>query len=133
MSDPLLRKFDCVRLYVSDLDSGLAFYRERLGHKVIWRTEHQVGLQMPDSESEIVLHTDPKEPEIDFLVDSADSAAERFQAAGGTIVIPSFDIQIGRCVVVRDPWGNEYVLLDMSRGPLRTDADGKVIDTNGAA
>ena len=38
-----------------------------------------------------------------------------------------FDIQIGRCVVVQDPWGNELVLLDMSKGRLRTDDAGNIL------
>lgn len=36
-------------------------------------------------------------------------------------------LQTGRCAVVRDPWGNELVLLDMSKGRLVTDEDGRVI------
>ena len=28
---------------------------------------------------------------------SADEAAQRFADAGGTVVVPPFDIQIGRC------------------------------------
>ena len=49
------------------------------------------------------------------------------EAAGGKIVVPPFDIQIGRCVVVQDPWGNQFVLLDSSKGLLITDAEGNVI------
>jgi len=124
---PLIRKVDCVRLCVPDLDVGLAFYRDRLGHEIIWRTEHAVGLRLPDTDAEIVLHAEQGEPEIDLLVDSADGAAARFEAAGGKIVVPPFDIQIGRAVVVQDPWGNEFVLLDTSKGLLVTDADGNVI------
>jgi len=41
--------------------------------------------------------------------------------------VPPFEIQIGRCVVVQDPFGNPLVLLDMSKGPLTTDAEGNVI------
>ncbi len=41
--------------------------------------------------------------------------------------MPPFDIQIGRAVVVEDPWGNRFVLLDASKGLLVTDADGNVI------
>ena len=124
---PLIQKVDCVRLYVPDLDSGLAFYREQLGHELIWRTEQAVGLRMPDTDAEIVLHTEQQEPEIDFKVQSADAAAVRFAQAGGTIVVPPFDIQIGRCAVVQDPWGNQFVLLDTSKGLLVTDAEGNVI------
>ncbi|MCB0053169.1 MAG: hypothetical protein KDE24_26910, partial [Caldilinea sp.] len=65
--------------------------------------------------------------EVDLLVASADAAAERFVAAGGTLVAPVFDIQIGRCAVVRDPWGTVLVLLDMSKGALVTDEAGRVL------
>jgi predicted enzyme related to lactoylglutathione lyase len=122
-----LRKVDCIRLYVPDIGAGLAYYRDQLGHELIWRTQDQVGLRMPDSDAEIVLHTDPQEPEIDMLVDSADDAAGRVVAAGGRIVVPPCDIQIGRCVVVQDPWGNQLVLLDASKGLLVTDGDRNVV------
>ncbi|MCP4540062.1 MAG: bleomycin resistance protein [Chloroflexi bacterium] len=123
----MIHKMDCVRLSVSDLDAGLAFYRDELGHELVWRTEKQVGLRLSDDETEIVLHTEPKAPEIDLKVHSADTAAIRFEEAGGKIVVPPFGIQIGRCVVVQDPWGNELVLLDTSKGLLATDAEGNVV------
>jgi lactoylglutathione lyase len=125
--EPLIRKVDCVRLYVSDLDAGLAFYRDQLGHKIIWRTAKAVGLSLPDTDAEFVLHTERAEPQIDLKVQSAEAAAARFEAAGGKILGPPFDIQIGRAVVVQDPWGNRFVLLDASQGLLVTDADGNVI------
>ena len=76
---PLIQKVDCVRLYVSDLDSGLAFYRDQLGHEIIWRTEDAVGLRLPETDAEIVLHTEQQEPEIDLKVQSVDAAAVRFK------------------------------------------------------
>jgi Asp-tRNA(Asn)/Glu-tRNA(Gln) amidotransferase A subunit family amidase len=111
-----LEKVDCVRLYVPDLDAGLAFYRDQLGHALIWRTQEQVDLRMPGTDADLILHTEPGEPEIDLQVQSADDAATRFQEADGQIVVLPFDIQIGRCVVVAEPWRNQYVLLDASRG-----------------
>lgn len=125
--EPLIPKVDCLRLSVPGLEAGLAFYRDRLGHQLTWRTEGAVGLRLPDTDAEIVLHTDQQPPEIDLEVRSADEAAARFVAAGGTIVAEPFEIQIGRCAVVRDPWGNELVLLDTAKGLLLTDADGNVI------
>jgi lactoylglutathione lyase len=127
LPEPLVQKIDCVRFYVSDLDVGLAFYRDQLGHELIWRTEEQVGLRMSDTDVEIVLHTERQEPEIDFKVQSADEAAVRFEEAGGEIVAPPFDIQIGRCTVVEDPWGNQFILLDSSKGTLITDEEGNII------
>jgi predicted enzyme related to lactoylglutathione lyase len=46
---------------------------------------------------------------------------------GGAIAVPAFDIAVSRCALVRDPDGNVLVLLDMSKGPLRTDPGGNVI------
>jgi lactoylglutathione lyase len=127
MSQPLFQKIDCVMLHVPDLVSALAFYRDHLGHRLVWRSEDAAGLQMLESDSEIVLQAGKKGMEIDFLVSSADEAAVEFEKAGGTVVVPTFDIQIGRAVVVRDPWGNDLVLLDMSKGRLVTDEEGNII------
>jgi len=88
---------------------------------LIWKTQHAVGLRMPDDTIEIVLHTEPKAPEIDLKVQSAGEAANQFEEAGGEVVVPQFDIQIGRCAVVHARWGNELVLLDTSQGLLETD------------
>lgn len=123
----LIRKVDCVRLYVSDLEAGLLFYRDRLGHELIWRTKTAAGLRLPESEAELVLQTEDQRQEVDLLVDSADEAARFIEQAGGKVIVPPFDIQIGRCVVIEDPWGNPLVLLDTSRGLLKTDTDGNVI------
>ena len=124
---PLIRKVDCVRLYVPDLEAGLAFYRDKLGHELIWRTATAAGLRLPETDAELVIQTEEQRQEIDLLVDSADEAARFIEQAGGTVTVPPFDIQIGRCVVVEDPWGNPLVLLDMSKGLFTTDAEGNVI------
>jgi lactoylglutathione lyase len=123
----LIRKVDCIRLYVPDLEAGLAFYRDQLGHELIWRTETAVGLRLPESDAELVLQTEDQRQEVDLLVDSPDEAARLVEQAGGKVIVPPFDIQIGRCVVLEDPWGNPLVLLDTSKGLLKTDADGNVI------
>jgi predicted enzyme related to lactoylglutathione lyase len=127
MTRPLFQKVDCIMLCVPDLDEALAFYQGRLGHELAWRSEDAAGLKMPGTDTEIVLQTGRKGTEIDLLVYSADEAAAEFERAGGEIVVPAFDIQIGRCVVVRDPWGHELVLLDMSKGRLITDEQGRII------
>ena len=124
---PLLRKVDCVQVYVPDLEEGLVFYRDRLGHELIWRTDRAAGLRLPETDAELVLQAAEPRQEVDFLVDSADEAAKFMEQAGGRVIVPPFDIQIGRCVVVEDPWGNPLVLLDTSKGLLKTDSEGNVI------
>lgn len=124
---PVFEKVDCIRISVPDLDAGLAFYRDRLGHELAWRTGRQLGLRMAAGDAEIVLHTEPKAVEVDLTVRSADRAAERIRQAGGEIRNGPFDIQVGRCVVIADPWQNELVLLDLSKGLLETDSEYNVI------
>jgi predicted enzyme related to lactoylglutathione lyase len=124
---PLIRKLDCLRLYVTDLEAGLAFYRDRLGHELIWRSATAAGLRMPDTDAELVIQTEEQRQEIDLLVNSADEAAEFIQHAGGKVIVLPFDIQVGRCAVVEDPWGNPLVLLDISKGLLATNSEGRVI------
>jgi predicted enzyme related to lactoylglutathione lyase len=127
VAEPLFRKVDCLRVPVADIEGGLAFYRDRLGHELIWRSETAAGLRMPEADTEIVIQAERPGLEVDLLVDSAEDAAARFAEAGGRVAVAPFDIRIGRCAVVEDPWGNRLVLLDMSKGRLATDGQGNVI------
>lgn len=116
-ASPLFRKVDCLQIPVPDLSQAIAFY-ESLGHDAIWRRPTAAGLRLPDTDAELVLETERPEAEVDLLVEDAEVAVERFVGAGGRLIEPPFDIEIGRCAVVEDPWGNKLVLLDMSRGPI---------------
>jgi len=127
MVEPLFLKVDCIRLYVDDLEAGLSFYRDQLGQALIWRTEQEAGLRLPGSEAELVLQTERPGLEVDITVPSADEAVARWAELGGKVLAGPFDIRIGRCVVVEDPWGNPLVLLDTSKGLLVTDEEGNIL------
>lgn len=126
-TSPLMRKLDAVTVPVPDLDAGLRFYRDALGHALLWRNDAlgQAGLELPDSDTELVLTT-----RLDYapnwLVDSADEAAATVRAAGGRIVTEPFDIPVGRVAVVADPFGNPLVMVDLSKGRYTTDDAGSV-------
>ena len=122
----MFKRIDCLRLAVGDLDEALAFYRDALGHDLVWRTATAAGMRICEG-SELVVHTESDRSETDLLVDDVPSSVESIVAAGGSVVHGPFDIQIGRCAVMRDPWGNDLVILDMSKGALKTDADGNVV------
>lgn len=120
----LVRKLDCIQVPVPDLASGLAFYRDAVGLEVAWRSADAIGLHLPDDDAEIVIQTARPEPEADLLVDDVLDAVREWVDVGGTVEVEPFEIQIGRCAVVRDPFGNRHVLVDMTRGPLPPDASG---------
>ena len=128
----LLRRVDCVQIPVPELDVGLAFYRDRLGHELIWRSHTAAGLRLADSDTELVLQIQRPQPEVDFLVDSVDRAASQFISAGGTVLVESFDIPVGRVAVVADPFGNPLTILELTKGRYVTDADGNVTGISGA-
>ncbi len=127
----MFKKVDCVLFRVPDLEKGLAFYRDRLHHKLAWRRGNTAaGLRMDESETEIVLMAEEgRSMEVDILVESTDEAVRDFEKAGGQVVEGPFDIAIGRCAVVKDPWGNVLVILDTSKGLLKVDEEGNVLNS----
>jgi predicted enzyme related to lactoylglutathione lyase len=126
--EPLLQYVDAVTVPVPGLDRGMAFYRDVLGHQLIWRNEAagQAGLRTAGSDTEIVLTT-RQSYEPDWKVASADLAAQIFDANGGRVLVEPMDIPIGRLAIVEDPFGNRLVLLDSTKGTFDTGESGVVI------
>lgn len=125
-SGGLLGAVDSVQLPVQDLDAALAFYRDRLGHSLVWRTGTAAAVRLPGDRAELVLQLERPELEVDFLVDSVHQAVGEVVAAGGTVVVPAFDIPVGRAARVADPFGNVLTLVDLSAGRYVTDDEGNV-------
>jgi predicted enzyme related to lactoylglutathione lyase len=128
MSEGLLRKVDAITVRVPSLAQGLSFYRDELGHLLLWRNDAagQLGLSVPDSDTELVLTTEHgSEP--NWLVSSVDEAAERVRLGGGQVLAEPVDIPVGRLAVVADPFGNVLVLVDLSKGRYQTGEDGAVL------
>jgi predicted enzyme related to lactoylglutathione lyase len=118
----ILRRVDAVSVPVPDLDTGLRFYGQALGHRLKWRNDAvgQAGLELPDGDSELVLTT-RQSYEPNWLVDDVDDAVALLIDHGADLVAPPFDIPVGRAGVVRDPFGNTLVLVDLSKGTYITD------------
>src|SRR3954469_20236154 len=100
--DPLLHGVDCVTVPVPDLDEGLRFYRDSLGHELLWRNDAvgQAGLRLPRSDTEIVLTVhEPYEPA--WLVSSAGQAAAVVENAGGRVLEAPRAIRVRRAALTR--------------------------------
>jgi predicted enzyme related to lactoylglutathione lyase len=115
----MLRKIDCVMVRVPDLPSAAEFYTRVFGLRELWRDETSVGLAMAETDAEIVLHTIdlPADRSVHYLVDDVPVAVASAERAGCTVREAPFDIAVGRCAVLVDPFGNTVCLLDMSKGP----------------
>jgi predicted enzyme related to lactoylglutathione lyase len=112
---------------VPSLDEGLRFYRDRLGHELLWRNDPlgQAGLRLPDSETELVLSTTHGYAP-NWLVTSVADAVETVIASGGQVIHQPTPIPVGQLAVVADPFGNLFVLLDLSTGRYVTEESGHV-------
>ena len=84
-----------------------------------WSGDEAVGLGFAETDAELVLHHDPAIPssaEVHYLVDDVQAAVGEFAARGCQILVSPFDITIGKCVVIQDPFGTRLCILDMSKG-----------------
>jgi predicted enzyme related to lactoylglutathione lyase len=118
----MLRKIDCVMVQVNDVPAATAYYRDVFGMQLVWWDEHSTGLRFRESDAEIVLHDYdvlPSPVEVHYLVDDVVAAVAHLATRGCHIQIEPFDIRIGKCAVIRDPFGVRLCLLDMTKGPLQ--------------
>jgi lactoylglutathione lyase len=115
----MLRKIDCVMLRVDDLDAAADYYARVFGLRQLWRDDVSVGMAMAETDAEIVLHTMdlPADRSVHYLVDDVSAAVATCAEQGCVIREAPFDIAIGKCAVLEDPFGNTINILDMSKGP----------------
>jgi lactoylglutathione lyase len=115
----MLRKIDCVMIRVEHVDVSAVYYARVFGLRPKWSGEGAVGLVFPESDAEIVFHREtsiPSSVEVHYLVDSVVSAVAHYAAEGCEILVAPFDITIGKCAVIRDPFGTRLCILDTTKG-----------------
>jgi lactoylglutathione lyase len=104
---------------VEDVEAAASYYADVFGLLRRWSGDGAIGLVFQETDAEIVLHRDPNIPssvEVHYLVDDVVAAIADYAARGCQIVVAPFDITIGKCAVVRDPFGTRLCILDMTKG-----------------
>lgn len=114
----VLRKIDCVMVPVPDLDVAAEYYTRVFGLRQLWRDEVSVGMGMPETDAEVVLHTMDLPPwqGVHYLVDDVPAAVDEFRGQGCVVRRKPFAVAIGWCAVLEDPFGNTISILDTSKG-----------------
>jgi predicted enzyme related to lactoylglutathione lyase len=127
VSSGVFQRVDAVTVPVPDLESGLRFYADGLGHRLLWRNDSvgQAGLALPTGDSELVLTT-RQHYEPNWLVDDVTACLDLVTRSGGTVVVPPFTIPVGRAAVIGDPFGNRLVVVDLSAGRYPGTPEGPV-------
>lgn len=114
-----LIKIDNIMYRVKDLDASVKFYSEALGLKQVWRDdEHQmIGFVFPESDSEIVIHTntDIPNPDFSFLVENVEEFVKEFRNKGYKVLRDPFDVRPGRFAVLSDLDGNLINIIDLTK------------------
>ncbi len=105
---------------VDDVDRAREFYIRVFGMRPTWRDATSAGLRFPESDAEIVLHniaSIPVRVDVTYLVDDVAAAVDALKLEGCTIAAPPFDVVIGKCAVIIDPFGTPMTLIDLTKGP----------------
>ncbi len=102
--------------------AAMAYYSNVFGLQPVWWDERSAGLVFPESDAEIVVHCYPDIPsrvEVYYLVDDVVTAVQHLATHACKILVKPFDITIGKCAVIEDPFGTRLCILDMTKGPLK--------------
>ncbi|HLX41284.1 MAG TPA: VOC family protein [Ktedonobacteraceae bacterium] len=115
----MLRKIDCVMIRVDDVEAAAAYYAKVFGLSPQWSGDDAIGMAFPETDAEIVLHNYPDMPspvEVHYLVDDVVEAVAQSTAEGCDVLVAPFDITVGKCAVIRDPFGVRLCILDLTKG-----------------
>ena len=115
----MLKKIDCVMIGVDDVAAGERFYSEVFGLTPLWREAGSVGMGFPETDAEIVLHNSaeiPNKVEVHYLVDNVVAAVKSYAEKGCRVLVPPFNVLIGKCAVIQDPFKTTICLLDLTSG-----------------
>ena len=115
----MFKKIDCVMIRVDDVAAGEKFYSEVFGLRPLWREVGSVGMGLPDTDAEIVLHNNveiPHKVEVHYVVDDVDAAVKNYAEKGCRVLVAPFEVLIGKCAVIEDPFGTTICLLDQTSG-----------------
>ena len=118
----MLKKIDCVMIQVDNVQDAISYYTEVFGLRRVWWDDDSAGLAFPETNAEIVLHCKPDIPsraEVYYLVDDVVSAIQTLTTKGCQVLVEPFDIAIGKCAIIKDPFGTRLCILDMTKGALK--------------
>ncbi len=115
----MFKKIDCVMIRVGDVTAAERFYSEVFGLKPLWRDGGAVGMGFVDTDAEIVLHNNAGIPDkvgVHYLVDDVVAAVKACAGNGCRVLVQPFEVLIGKCAVIQDPFETVICLLDATSG-----------------
>jgi catechol 2,3-dioxygenase-like lactoylglutathione lyase family enzyme len=114
MIRPVLRKIDRILLRIPSLPAAVRYYTDTLGLQLLKQDHRLASLKFPDSDTELILHTDPDLPAeaTYYRVDDVRDFYTRRAELKMTFVSPPSPVSRGWRATVRDPFGNVLLIID---------------------
>ena len=114
-----LLKIDSILFYVKNLEKSSKFYENILGLKRVWsdKSTKMIGFIFPESDSEIVIHSDKKipNPSFSFLVSNVEGFCKTLKKKGYNILERPFNVRTGKFAVISDIDGNAIPIIDLTK------------------
>lgn len=112
----MLKKIDRILLRVPQLESAVRYYKNSLGLRLLRQQATIANFQLPDCDTELVLHTDVDLPAeaIYYLVDDVRELYARRDTLKLKFSGPPLPVTKGFRATAKDPFGNVLLLLDRS-------------------
>lgn len=105
--------------FVKDLDKSAKFYEEALGMQRKWTDKERgmVGFTFSKSDSELVLHSDPKINKYDFsfLVENVEEFCREFRQKEYKIKVEPMEVRCGKYAILLDPDENIIPIIDLTK------------------
>src|SRR5271156_742711 len=110
----MLREIDRILLRVPSLPAATHYYVDTLGLQLLKRDDRLASLKFPDSDTELILHTDPDLPAeaTYYRVDDVRDYYNRRAELKMTFVSPPSQASRGWRATVKDPFGNVLLIID---------------------
>ena len=114
-----LAKVDSILFRVRDLSTASRFYEEAFGLRRVW-TDRERGMRgfiLGESDSEIVLHTDPDlpNPSFSFLVPDVRRFCKEHREAGHPVLLDPEEVRSGYFAILGDEDGNGIPIIDLTK------------------
>ena len=110
----MLRKIDRILLRIPSLPAAVRYYTQVLGLQLLKEDHRLASLKFPDSDTELILHTDPDLPAeaTYYRVDDVRDFYARRAELKMAFVSPPSQASRGWRATVKDPFGNVLLIID---------------------
>ena len=111
-------KVDNIMFYVKDLVKAENYYSKVLGLNKVWEDKDRkmIGLQLAESDTEIVIHQDESLPKFDysFLVENVVEFCRSYQEQGHKVKQAPMKVRSGMYAIIEDEDGNNLPIIDLT-------------------